>query len=84
MFFFVVIMYNRSKFQCHAPDKAYRAMQSLYANCMVKAETLDLATDSGCIHVNVEEKRRVQQLQTFDSSSSYITIIAVINSFKPI
>ena len=37
-------------------------MQSLYANCMVKSK----AAESGCLHVNVEEK-------TFASFSSYIT-----------
>ena len=44
-------------------------MQSLYANCMVKAK----ATASGCFHVNVEEKWRIQLSQTFDSFSSDIT-----------
>ena len=35
------IINNRSKFQCPvAYNKAYRAMQNLYANCMGKAKTL--------------------------------------------
>ena len=35
----LVIINNRCKFQCHVADnKAYRAVQSLYVNCKVKAE----------------------------------------------
>ena len=46
----------------------------------LKLKLFDKAADSGCLHVNVEEKRRVQLSQNFDSFSSYIT--AVINSYK--
>ena len=52
-------IHNKSslKIRCRATNnKAYRAMQSRYANCMVKAKTL---------HVNVEEKRRVQLSHNF-------------------
>ena len=36
-----LVINNRWKFQCCATEnKAYRAMQGLYANCMVKAKTL--------------------------------------------
>ena len=36
-------------------------MQSVYANCMVKAK----AADGGSLHVNVEEKWRVQLSYNF-------------------
>ena len=37
----LVIMNNRWKYQCRTADnKAYRLMQSLYANCMLKTEIL--------------------------------------------
>ena len=36
-------------------------MQSGYANCMIKSK----AADSGCLHVNVEEKWGVQMSQNF-------------------
>ena len=42
----------------------------------------DEAADSGCLHVNVEEKPRVLFSQILILFLSYIT--AVINSFKPI
>ena len=44
-------------------------MQNVYANCMVKAK----AADCGCLHVNVEEKCRVQLSQNLDSLLSDIT-----------
>ena len=53
-----------------ADKKVYRrAMQSLYATCMVKSK----AAESGCLHVHAEEKCRVQLHKTFASVSSYIT-----------
>ena len=36
-------------------------MQSLYANCMVKSKV----PEGGCLHVNVEEKWRVQMSPSF-------------------
>ena len=45
--------HNRRKVQSNAADnKAYRSMQSIYANCKVNSK----AAGSGCLHVNVEEK----------------------------
>ena len=50
------------KIQSHAADnKANRAMQSVYANCIVKAK----ATASRCFHVNLEEEWRVQLSENF-------------------
>ena len=58
------IIRNRWKFQCgDADNKAYRAMQSLYANCMGKSKTRWLS--SGSLYVNIKEKRRVQLSQNF-------------------
>ena len=49
----VMPTHNRRKVQSNAADnKAYRSMQSIYANCMVNSK----AAESGCLHVNVEEK----------------------------
>ena len=53
---------------CAADNKAYRAMQSVYANCMVKLKSFDEVVDRGCLHVNVEEKWSVQlSKKAFDS-----------------
>ena len=46
----------------------------------LKLKLFDQAADSGYLRVKVEEKRRIQQSQKFDSFSSYTT--AVINSSK--
>ena len=43
--------------------EAYREMQNVYANCMVKSK----AAESGCLHVNKEEKLRVNDHKTFAS-----------------
>ena len=51
---------------CAADSKAYRAMQSEYANCMVKLKSFDKVVDLGCLNVNVEEKWSVQLSKTFD------------------
>ena len=51
-----------------AHNKAFRAMQSEYANCMVKLKSFELVVDRGCLHVNVEEELSVQlSKKPFDS-----------------
>ena len=56
-------------------------MQSWYAIAWLKLKLFDSAAESGCLHFNVAEKRRVQLSQNFwFFFLSYIT--AVINSFK--
>ena len=49
-----------------ADNKAYSAMQSEYANCMVKLKSFDQVVDRTCLHVNVEEKWSVQLSKKFD------------------
>ena len=40
-------------------------MQSLYEIAWLKLKLFDLVADIGCLHVNVEEKWRVQLSQNF-------------------
>ena len=61
---------NRWKAQSRAADnKAYRAMQSLYANCMVKSK----AAQSDCLHVNEKRNEEFNCHKTFASFSAFIT-----------
>ena len=59
-------MKNPYKLHCCAADnKAYRSMNSEYANCMVKLKSFDNVVDRGCLHANEEEKWSVQLSKNF-------------------
>ena len=74
-------MNNCCKFQCHvADDKAYRAMQSLYVNCKLKAEFQLLSCKSVCFMLLSSKNDESDGIKTFELYFSYIRLAS--NFFK--